>query len=365
MGLYHVGNNPEAHGWIVEALARNRGVVVLHDFVLHHLVAGLTLGRGDSAEYLEAMQRDAGVVGRLLAHGVIDGVVPPLWEVRPQDFPLVDRVLDHASGVIVHSRAVERLVRDAGYAAPVSVIPHPAWEPPAELHDAALPSDRLVVACVGHLNPSKRIPQLLEAFVRVRARLPAALLVLAGEPSQRVDLDGWVREAGGSFGEDVLALGYVDEPRLWSVLSRCDVCVNLRSPTMGETSGVVIRALSVGRPVVVTDVGWFSELPDEVATKIPVGEGEVEELERGLESLLSDAERRRQMGERARDYVRAEHDLERVAELYAQVLEEASGGEAVEEAVLRSVAAAAVEIGAEDEEIRLVGSRAREVLRGD
>src|SRR6266540_892864 len=42
VALYHVGNDPEAHGWIVDALRRRPGVVVLHDFVLHHLVAGLT-----------------------------------------------------------------------------------------------------------------------------------------------------------------------------------------------------------------------------------------------------------------------------------------------------------------------------------
>ena len=47
--LYHVGNNPDAHGWIVEALRRRPGVVVLHDFVLHHLVAGLTFGRAGKA----------------------------------------------------------------------------------------------------------------------------------------------------------------------------------------------------------------------------------------------------------------------------------------------------------------------------
>ena len=72
VALYHVGNNPEAHGWIVDALRRQSGLVVLHEFVLHHLVAGLTLGRGDADAYLNAMQRDAGVVGRLLAHGVVD-----------------------------------------------------------------------------------------------------------------------------------------------------------------------------------------------------------------------------------------------------------------------------------------------------
>src|SRR5207244_865978 len=38
IALYHVGNDAQAHGWIVEALRRRRGVVVLHDFVLHHLV---------------------------------------------------------------------------------------------------------------------------------------------------------------------------------------------------------------------------------------------------------------------------------------------------------------------------------------
>src|SRR5262249_49501390 len=52
--LYHVGNDPAAHGWIVEALRRRPGIVVLHDFVLHHLVAGMTLGRGDGSGYLGA-----------------------------------------------------------------------------------------------------------------------------------------------------------------------------------------------------------------------------------------------------------------------------------------------------------------------
>ena len=48
VALYHVGNDPERHWWIVEELRRRPGVVVLHDFVLHHLVAGMTIGRGDA-----------------------------------------------------------------------------------------------------------------------------------------------------------------------------------------------------------------------------------------------------------------------------------------------------------------------------
>ena len=38
VAVYHVGNDPDAHAWIVDALRRRPGVVVLHDFVIHHLV---------------------------------------------------------------------------------------------------------------------------------------------------------------------------------------------------------------------------------------------------------------------------------------------------------------------------------------
>ena len=166
VALFHVGNDPDAHGWIVDALRRNPGVVVLHELVLHHLVAGLTIGRGDAAAYLDAMERESGLVGRLLAHGVLDNRIPPLWEVRPDEFPLTGHVLEHARGLIVHSRYVVEGAREAGYDGPIWRIPHPAWPPPslrpAELGDAPL------VGCLGHLNPDKRIAQLLDAFARVR-----------------------------------------------------------------------------------------------------------------------------------------------------------------------------------------------------
>ena len=49
IALYHIGNNPHAHAWIVEALRERPGIVVLHDVVLHHLVAGMTVASGRAA----------------------------------------------------------------------------------------------------------------------------------------------------------------------------------------------------------------------------------------------------------------------------------------------------------------------------
>ena len=337
VALYHVGNDPDAHSWIVDALRRRPGVVVLHEFVLHHLVAGLTIGRKDGPAYLAAMERDAGVPGRLLAHGVLDGRVPPPWETRPQEFPLAGEVLGSATALIVHSRYVEQHARDV-FDGPIWRIPHPAWPMP----DVA-PADvdgRPLFGCFGHLNASKRIPQLLEAFAAVRRRHPNAKLLLVGSASPRFD-------AKRLTGDGVERIDYVDERRLWSLMAACDACISLRAPTMGETSGSVIRALSLGRPLVVSELGWFAELPDEVALKVPVDEDEVPALAASLELLASSEATQLAMSDAAREYVRREHDLGRVAEEYVAALEDAAGGTVVADAVVAEVAQAAAEIGIE------------------
>jgi glycosyltransferase involved in cell wall biosynthesis len=356
VSLYHIGNDPEAHGWIARKLAARPGVVVLHEFVLHHLVAGLTLARGDARGYLDAMERGHGLAGRLLAYGVIDGRIPPLWENRPEAFPLAGDVLANATGLIVHSEFVEERARAAGFDRPIRRIPHPAWPlpavAPAEVEGSPL------FGCFGHLNDSKRIPQLLAAFAHVRAAHPAARLLLVGALSSRL--------TGLDLPEGVIREDYVTEERLWSLMATCDAIVSLRSPTMGETSGSAIRALSLGKPLVVSDVGWFSELPDDVAVKVPVDEHEVATLSEALEALTDDPARREAMGRAARELVERDHSLPRVADLYVAALEQAAGGAAVRDATLREVAGAAADvgIGADDPAARELAARLDEVELG-
>ena len=342
VALYHVGNNPDAHGWIVDALRRRPGVVVLHEFVVHHLVAGLTIGRRDPHAYLAAMEREAGVGGRLLGWGVLEGRVPPLWEVRPTEFPLAASITDLATGVVVHSRYVEALLREHGYDRPLWRIPHPAWPAPA-VEPAAVDGSPLF-GSFGHVNESKRVPQLLRAFAAFRDMRPGGRLLLVGAEAPGFDLVGRLERLGLDRA-GVVREPYVEEERLWSLLAACDACVLLRAPTMGETSGSVVRALSLGKPVIVSDVGWFAELPDEVALKVPPGgDAEVAALEGAFERLAQPGVAAR-MGEAALAYARTEHDVDRVAERYVAALEQAAGGRAVDERVAGAVAAAAADVG--------------------
>ena len=197
----------------------------------------------------------------------------------------------------------------------------------------------------GNVNASKRVPQLLEAFARVRRTHPGARLLLVGAVSPGFDLERRLQRLGLD-GDGIRGEGCVDEQRLWSLMAACDMHVSLRSPTMGETSGTAIRALSLGKPLVVSDAGWFAELPDDVALKVPVDDaGEVATLAAALELLATRPDVRAAMGQAALELAAREHDLDRVAERYVAAFEQSAGGASVDDAVLREVSEAAADVG--------------------
>jgi glycosyltransferase involved in cell wall biosynthesis len=342
VALYHIGNDPDAHGWILDALNERSGVVVLHEYVLHHLIAGTTIGRGHGRRYLDAMERDLGVAGRLLGLGVLDNLLPLLWETQPERFPLAGVVLDKATGLVVHSNYVGDRARAAGYDGPLWRIPHPVW-PMTAVDPATDVSGAPLIGCFGFLNMNKRIPQLLEAFAAFRRDRPGARLLLVGSAGERFDVGRRLERLG--LTEGVERLDYVPEDRMWSLMAACDVLVNLRYPTMGETSGSVIRALALGQPLLVSDVGWFGELPDDAVLKIPVDEHEVRVIEAALGVA---ADHGASLGSAARAYVEREHALPKVADAYVAALELAAGGAAVDDAVIWRIAEAATEVGVDD-----------------
>ena len=57
--LYHLGNNPD-HTYIYDAAVKHPGIVVLHEFNLHHLLADVTIRRDDWKGYMREVERSGG-----------------------------------------------------------------------------------------------------------------------------------------------------------------------------------------------------------------------------------------------------------------------------------------------------------------
>src|SRR6202023_2255367 len=110
----------------------------------------------------------------------------------------------------------------------------------------------------------------------------------------------------------------------------CDLVVNLRYPAGGETSGSLQRALGLGKAVIVSDVGSFSELPDDICLKVPAGPGlavqEEDLIFEYLNLLVTRPELAAAMGARAKDWVERECNWSTVAGLYEGFLEQVLTG---------------------------------------
>jgi glycosyltransferase involved in cell wall biosynthesis len=321
--LYQMGNSP-AHAYIYEMLGRYPGVVVLHEFVLHHLRMWMALNAGRGGAYLEAMGQAYGEPGRALARRVLVGQHPTAMF----DYPLVEEAISRATAVIVHSAYMAGRVQAVRPGVPLAVVPMGVPLPPLiPRHEArarlGLAPDEFIVSSVGHLNPYKRISVVLRAFKALVMQVPRARYLLVGSPSPNFNVGRMI----GMLGLDaqVQVVGYAPPAQFADYLAASDVCANLRYPTAGETSAALLRIMGAGLPVLVSDTGAFTELPDAAVGKVDIGGIEEEVL---LEYLLLLARRpavRAAMGRAARRYVATGHTLEVAARGYLTFLATLTG----------------------------------------
>jgi glycosyltransferase involved in cell wall biosynthesis len=322
--VYQMGASPY-HEYVYESLLRWPGITVLHDLVLHHFFIGRTLGKRDTSGYIREMAYNLPNAGANLARDAITGHRPyPYFQI-----PLYHRVLDASLSVIVHNEYTANRVRADYPTALVTQVPL-LCGPQATANSPALteelrrrwqiPAGAFVVASFGRITPPKRLDVLLRAFLDLRTRLPSVFCLLVGEVIAPFDLGGLFRQLGLSDAS-VRLTGHVPLAEFYAAFDLADVAVNLRYPSAGETSAAVIQLLGHGVPLIVSAVDAFSELPDSVAIKVPVGLCEVDSLIIALSTLARQEGLRLQMGRAARAYVADAHSPERAAEGYIRHIE--------------------------------------------
>lgn len=257
--VFHFGNNLEFHRHMMELLKEYGGVVHLHDFVLHHMIAGLAQFSKGWEWYFNLVSHYYGCAFSEQVKGDWECGVYFWEENEVLKAPLNDEVVEIADAIITHSHFAKSRIQTKHRFKPVAYI-----EQVYDMKDVdQIKHDKFVLGVFGHVQPNKCIDQLLDALALVEPGNQLFEVRVAGKIAD----DDYYKVLCQKH-EKIKAyvaltvLDYLDDDDFLTEMNSVDMVIALRNPTMGETSAIAMRSLQLNKPLVVTDTGWYSELPD-------------------------------------------------------------------------------------------------------
>jgi L-malate glycosyltransferase len=169
--------------------------------------------------------------------------------------------------------------------------------------------DEKVLVHLSNFRPVKRIPDVVEIFDRVRRRIAAKLLMI-GDGPERTVAEWMVREKG--LMGDVIFVG--KQNQVQTLLNCADVML---LPSEIESFGLAaLEAMACGVPVVASRVGGIPEVIDDGVEGYLVPSHDVETMAERALAILTDADRREQMGRAARKRASTQFCSDKIIPLY-------------------------------------------------
>jgi glycosyltransferase involved in cell wall biosynthesis len=165
----------------------------------------------------------------------------------------------------------------------------------------------------GRLELMKRLDILLEAFGRIHAEFPEAILVIAGEGSLENELRSFAQSL--QIHENVRWLGFRRD--IPSLLAAADIYV--QSSSNEGLSLSILEAMAAEKTVISTDVGAAREVLDHMQTGIIIPPNNPARLAEAFRIALSDPERAQALASRARMVAKERFSVERMVDAYADV----------------------------------------------
>jgi glycosyltransferase involved in cell wall biosynthesis len=320
--VYQLGNS-DFHVYMWDYIQTYPGIIVLHDFNLHGILYNVCFGYGKTNfdMYRNALQYDfdTATVDTYI-NDLASGICGPKY----YDMEVNGFLTNYADMIIVHSHASKIKLLESDISKNIDVIQHYCYIK-SQINTEELKikydlANTMVFAAFGQVHFTKRVVPIIKAFKKLTEIYDNIKLIFAGrllEPSDK-DMDIILAENG--LLDKVITTGYIDLETMEEYMDLSDICLNLRHPYNGETSGSLMRLLGKGKPVIINDVGSFGELPDGAVLKIPNAKhlAELKEIEcifKAMEKLINSNEREK-LSTAALQYSKKNLDINLIAKHY-------------------------------------------------
>jgi len=309
----NIGNAWPFHAGFLRMVQRIPSVIVLHDMAIQEMCFdAMERDLFPQDVYEASMMRWHGEDGLNAARDVFAerhtrGAIA-------QEYPGYELALPRAVSVLTHTPVARDAVQ-ASHDLPVYLRDLPFR--PSDARPAYIRSrvGGLRLVQFGYTGPNRRLQNVLEA-----------LAPLKGEIDFRLDVFGnlwdlpYIHRRLAELGltHHVHLHGFVPEAELDATLAQAHLAFNLRNPTMGEASGSQMRIWNAGVPAVVTDLGWYADLPEGTVFKTDP-ENEIAALQDLIRRMHADPALGRDIAAKGRARLEDAHTPARYAGEVAQI----------------------------------------------
>lgn len=306
--IYNIGNNPDFHGYIYEICLKYPGMIILHDLVLYYLFVGYYqrkdklysqtyLQEGIKALEILKMAEKKNRIG-LLEQKQLAGMLS-----------LNKELIKSGNKIMVHSWYSYNKLLESGLIkedmiAKINLIAllneSDKNMPKEELFEKYnIPQNAIIVSSLGYISKTKLNHNVCRVIRDINKKSEKKVCyVMVGEGD-------YVNEY--IDGKNIIKTGYTELDEFNSFIDYSDIIVNLRNPSMGETSASMLRIMQKGKACIINDGGWFTELPEECVLKVNVNSIE-DDLFKLFNELILKPEMANEIGNRAKSYVDKEHN---------------------------------------------------------
>lgn len=313
--VYNIGNQPYYHDYIYRCCLEHPGLVILHDFSLYYLFIGVHSQDGD---VLREIYHFTGIWGLHTVKSAIQNINWDLLECKrlAGELPLNQELLKSGNQFMVHSDYTYQRVMKTGCVKPEQIrkINHIAlidetteyMEQSVLFEKYGVPRDALVLTSLGFIGNTKLNHIVCKVVEELSRELEQKICyVMVGEGNytaagEKKSVDDYVD------GNRIIKTGYTDIIEFNSFIKHSDIIINLRHPSMGETSGALIRILGLGKVCIISDEAWFSEIPDNCAIKIGI-ENIEKQLKHQIREFVQHPEKKVEYEKNAKAYIDTEY----------------------------------------------------------
>lgn len=279
--IYQIGNHYPFHEGGVFWLSKLSGIVCLHDFYLTHLFKGWAQNNLAQAQLILKTWYGEKITREFFSFKNRESFIE--WSY--QNAPMTEWLCSMAEAIITHSSwHVERILNSCPGSVSSVPLPYESLLGEATSSSPLKKNNEFYVLTIGHMNTNKRVKSVIQAIGKNRFLRKKITYNLVGHITEEMKIN--LLTFAKKLKVKILISGEVNDVELIKAIDKADLISCLRWPALETASASAIEAMLSAKPILVTNTGFYQEIPDKCAIKIDP-KNEIKELTFTLEKLVN------------------------------------------------------------------------------